>query len=174
MMSRMGSIFKVLGGARFRGASGARLQRSRAAGIATTIAASLIALASVAASTPDVRVTDRVAAVYDFAVVDRADLLDHVVAFVSFATPSGTGGIAMPDVLVQTAEHVPGIDPGTARATANPPSLSFSYDARRADLSDVLMRLAAATPVPVQFALIESIRPAYPSASEPMEIDLQR
>jgi hypothetical protein len=134
----------------------------------------LLALASVSASTSGSRVNERVAAVYDFAVVDRADRLDHIVAFVAFSTPSGTGGIPVADLLVETAERISGIDPGTARATTEPPALSFSYDARMTDVSDVLSRLAAAAPVPVQFAVIQSIRPAYPSAGEPVILDLQR
>jgi hypothetical protein len=134
----------------------------------------VVALASVGASTSVSRENERIAAVYDFAVVDRADRLDHVVAFVSFSTPAGTGGIAVPDVLVETAERISGIDPGTARATAEPPALSFSYDARHTDVDDVLNRLAAAAPVPVRFDLIQAIRPAYPSPIEPMVLDLQR
>ncbi len=80
----------------------------------------------------------------------------------------------MPDVLVETAEHIAGIDSGTTRASAEPPALSFSYDARFTDVADVLARLAAAAPIPVQFALIQSIRPAYPSSAEPTVLDLQR
>jgi hypothetical protein len=150
---------------------------SRIAGAGTVCAVAgvaLLALASVAMPTSGARVNERVVAVYDFAVVDQADRLDHVVAFVAFNTPSGTGGLALPDVLVEAAERVAGIDPGTARATAEPPALSFSYDARYTDVSDLLRRLAAAAPVPVTFALIQSIRPAYPSSGEPSLHDLQR
>jgi hypothetical protein len=155
------------GGARSGNWTSRRL--SRAAKACAVAASALLALASVSASTQVARLNERVVAVYDFAVVDRADRLDHMVAFVAFTTPSGTGGIAVPDLLVQTAEHIVGIDPGTARATAEPPALSFSYDARSTDIADVLRRLAAAAPVPVQFALIQAIRPAYPGDGEPGE-----
>lgn len=170
----MGSTIPARGGDRSTSGRPPR-HLGRAAKLIAATAATLLALASVGASTSSgSRLTERVAAVYDFAVVDRADRLDHVVAFVAFSTPAGTGGIAVPDVLVETAEHISGIDPGTARATAEPPALSFSYDARNTELSEVLTRLAAATPVPVQFALIQSIRPAYPSSGEPVILDLQR
>jgi hypothetical protein len=129
-----------------------------------------LALVSVAASTSAPRLTDDVAAVYDFAVVDRADRLDHVVTFVAFNAPAGTGGIALPDILVQTAERIPGIDAGTARATAEPPALSFSYDARSTSVDEVLARLAAAAPVPLNFAVIRSIRPAYPATDPAYDV----
>jgi hypothetical protein len=173
MMSRMGSTPRFRGGTRSAASNEVR-RFARGARICATVLATGLALASVTASTSNSRINERVAAVYDFAVVDRADRLDHIVAFVAFSTPSGTGGIAVADILVATAERTPGIDPGTARATAEPPALSFSYDARYTDLAEVLRKLAAAAPVPVQFALIQSIRPAFPSPGEPALLDLQR
>ena len=169
----MGSTTPARGGARSRTWAPTR-PFARGATFCAALIATLLALASVGASTSGTRLNERIVAVYDFAVVDRADRLDHVVAFVAFSTPSGTGGIAMPDVLVETAEHIAGIDSGTTRASAEPPALSFSYDARFTDVADVLARLAAAAPVPVQFAVIQSIRPAYPSSAEPTVLDLQR
>ena len=169
----MGSTSHALGGAGTDPPATSR-RLARAAKLCVAGAAVLLGLASVGASTSGAPLNERVVAVYDFAVVDRADRLDHVVAFVAFTTPSGTAGIAVPDVLVATAEHVAGIDPGTARASAEPPALSFSYDARNTDIADVLQRLSAAAPVPVHFALIQSIRPAYPSTGEPIVVEPQR
>jgi hypothetical protein len=159
-MSRMGSKPPIQGGIRNTPPLRTRIAM-RSSRLAALVALSLVSAWAMAG--PDARVDDKMAAVYDFAVVDRADRLDHVVAFVEIVAPANATG-SVHEALVATAERMSDIDPGTARASAYPAVLSFSYDARRVDVRDVLARLAAATPVPVELALIQAIRPAYPDS----------
>src|SRR6266542_1212703 len=126
MMSPMGSMPPAWGGVVRSRTSGSARSSVRRATFSTALVAILVALASVGASTSDTRVNERIVAVYDFAVVDRADRLDHIVALGSFSTPPGTGGIAVPDVLVQTTAQIAGIYPGPPPATTTPPALTIS------------------------------------------------
>ena len=82
-------------------------------------------------------VEDRVAAVYDHAVVMRALERKHQVAFLAIG-----GTIPQAGELRRSIESglgtVTGIDRGTARVSLESASLSFAYDPRKSGLGPVL------------------------------------
>jgi len=67
-------------------------------------------------------IEDKVAATYDYAVVQQAAARHHVVVFAAVETP------ADPRVLGRAAAHVRGIDRASVRAAASPGALSFALD----------------------------------------------
>lgn len=79
-------------------------------------------------------VEDKVAATYDWDVVQKASARHHIVVFAAVEAP------ADPRVLREAAARAKGVDRGTPRAAANPRALSFALDPRR---SNPLAALAA-------------------------------
>lgn len=98
-------------------------------------------------------VEDKVAATYDWDVVQNASARHHVVVFAAVEAP------ADPRVLREAAGRAKGVDRGTPRAAANPRALSFALDPRR---SSPLAALAAIEREPglhgVRLTLIQVMR----------------
>jgi hypothetical protein len=86
-------------------------------------------------------VEDRVASVYDHAVVQRTAAQHHHVGFFAL---EAVGGAKIPRKAVLTvAESVPGIDKGTARASTDPTSLSVAFDPAKISMREIDRALAA-------------------------------
>jgi hypothetical protein len=82
-------------------------------------------------------VEDRVAAVYDHAIVVRALERKHQVAFLAFDGTIAPGG--EPRRSIESAiNSVKGIDSGTARVSLESASLSFAYDPRKPGLGPIM------------------------------------
>ena len=98
-------------------------------------------------------VEDKVAATYDWDVVQHATAHHHVVVFAAVEAP------ADPRALRAAASRARGVDRGTARAAANPRALSFALDPRQ---SNPLAALAAIEREPglhgVRLTLIQVMR----------------
>ena len=121
-------------------------------GVQSLLAAALLAGAP-AAFACGVCVEDKVAATYDYDVVQNASARHHVVVFAAVEAP------ADPRVLREAAARAKGVDRGTPRAAANPRALSFALDPRR---SSPLAALAAIEREPalhgVRLTLIQVMR----------------
>lgn len=113
----------------------------------------VLALAAPAALACGVCVEDKVAATYDYDVVQHAAARHHVVVFAAVEAP------ADPQVLRKAAARAKGVDRGTVRAAGNPRALSFALDPRR---SNPLAALAAIEREPslhgVRLTLIQVMR----------------
>jgi len=72
-------------------------------------------------------VEDKIAATYDYDVVQRASARHHVVVFAAVESP------ADPEALRKAAARVKGVDRASVRAAANPRALSFALDPRAAN-----------------------------------------
>jgi hypothetical protein len=82
-------------------------------------------------------VEDRVAAVYDHAVVVRALERRHEVAFLAIdGTLPAAGDLRRS--LESAISTAPGVDRGTARLSLDAAALSFAYDARKPGLGAVM------------------------------------
>jgi hypothetical protein len=82
-------------------------------------------------------VEDRVAAVYDHAVVVRALERKHRVAFLAIGGTVSQGGELLRSIQSELGT-VKGIDRGTARVSLESAALSFAYDPRKSGLGPVL------------------------------------
>ena len=102
----------------------------------TTLFCVLLA-ASAAAHACGYCVEDKVAAVYDHAVVTRALADGHMVIFFAIGGTLRTKRVALESI----AESVPGVDKGSARAAVELASLSVAFDPRRASLTTVQRHL---------------------------------
>ena len=89
------------------------------------LAAALLAGAP-AALACGVCVEDKVAATYDYDVVQHATARHHIVVFAAVEAP------ADPALLRKAAARVKGVDRSSVRAAANPRALSFALDPRAA------------------------------------------
>jgi hypothetical protein len=98
-------------------------------------------------------VEDKVAATYDYDVVQRAAARHHVVVFAAVEAP------ADPRVLRRAAAKVPGVERASVRAADSPRALSFALDPRK---SNPLAALAAIEREPalkgVRLTLIQVMR----------------
>ncbi|HEX4986576.1 MAG TPA: hypothetical protein VFV71_10995 [Burkholderiales bacterium] len=79
-------------------------------------------------------IEDKVAAVYDYAIVTRAFDRDHRVAFFAIDGTLAAGDAAAVTALVGSAR---GVDKASVRVSAELASLSFAFDQRRASLAEV-------------------------------------
>jgi len=104
--------------------------------VRTTLFCVLLA-ASAAAHACGYCVEDKVAAVYDHAVVTRALADGHMVIFFAIGGTLRTKRVALESI----AESVPGVDKGSARAAVELASLSVAFDPRRASLTTVQRHL---------------------------------
>lgn len=98
------------------------------------------ALAAPAVWACGVCVEDRVAATYDYAVVQRALAHGQVVVYCEL---SGRGGEAR---LRQAAAQVPGLDRDSLRVSAEPAALSFALDAAKRSPAAAAAALQRAVP----------------------------
>jgi hypothetical protein len=80
-------------------------------------------------------VEDKVASAYDHAVVARAMTHGHHVAF--FHVDGTTVGENVRRALARLAESAAGIDPGSARVSADAMTLSVAYDPKRTSFAAV-------------------------------------
>lgn len=91
-------------------------------------------------------VEDKMASVYDHAVVTQALAQQHHVAFFHVDGGLAAAGAGKPGLL-QAAESVPGADKGSARASVESASLSVAFDPKRTTIAalqkDLERRLAA-------------------------------
>jgi hypothetical protein len=100
----------------------------------------LLALAAPAVWACGVCVEDKVAATYDYAVVQRALARGQVVVYCEM---SGRGGDAR---LRQAAARVPGLDAASVRISAEPAALSFALDAAKRSPAAAAAALQHAVP----------------------------
>jgi hypothetical protein len=85
-------------------------------------------------------VEDRVAAVYDHAIVVRALERKHQVAFLTMEGTIPPGGEPRHSI-ESTINAITGVDRGTARVSPESASLSFAYDPRQPGLGPILRAL---------------------------------
>jgi hypothetical protein len=100
----------------------------------------LFALAAPAVWACGVCVEDKVAATYDYAVVQHALARGQVVVYCEM---SGRGGDAQ---LRQAAARVPGLDAASVRISAEPAALSFALDAAKRSPAAAAAALQHAVP----------------------------
>ena len=93
-------------------------------GLAALVVCTVIAPAALACG---VCVEDKIAATYDYGVVQRASARHHLVVFAAVESP------ADPQALRKAAARVKGVDRASVRAAANPRALSFALDPRAAN-----------------------------------------
>jgi hypothetical protein len=79
-------------------------------------------------------IEDKVAAVYDHAVVSRATAANHQVAFFVLEGPLA-GTEAEKQLLQSAVASVAGVDAGSARASSELQSVSFAFDPARSKLA---------------------------------------
>lgn len=84
------------------------------------------ALASPAALGCGTCVEDKIAATYDYDVVQQASARRHVVVFAAVEAPADAHALA------RAAARVPGVDRASVRTAESPRALSFALDPRRA------------------------------------------
>jgi hypothetical protein len=103
-----------------------------------TAAATLLALVLVAgggAGTParacNACREDRVAASYDWQVVERARQRGHVVVFTAIRGAVRPGDVAITAAIERAVGSAAGVDAGTVRVSLAPPATSFACDPRR-------------------------------------------
>ena len=85
-------------------------------------------------------VEDKIAATYDHAVLSRAIVRRHEVAFFSLEGPAAASAQLQRE-LVQALESTRGVDSGTARVALESASLSFAYDPARHTLGSIMSSL---------------------------------
>jgi hypothetical protein len=85
-------------------------------------------------------VEDRVAAVYDHAVIVSALERRHQVAFLAIEGPVGSADTER-RALESSLRQVPGIDAGSLRVSLSGAALSFAYDPKRMGLGPILARV---------------------------------
>lgn len=92
-------------------------------------------------------VEDKVAATYEYAVVERATSRGHEVVFAELRGPVPPGDEALRAWVARAIESTSGADKGTARVSLEPAAVSFAHDPRTASASRMLAaidrRLAA-------------------------------
>jgi hypothetical protein len=86
-------------------------------------------------------VEDRIAAVYDHALVQRTVASGHRMAYFAWEGAL-SGGSARRELLAQV-EAVPGIDKGSARVSMDPAAIAIAFDPRRGDAVSVGAALQA-------------------------------
>lgn len=79
-------------------------------------------------------VEDKIASIYDHAVVTRAVGMGHHVAFYHL-DGAVTQNDATKRALLSAAESVPGVDKGSARVALDTLTISFAFDPRRTSLA---------------------------------------
>jgi hypothetical protein len=109
--------------------------------IMRSLLAAVLALAAGGAVACGYCVTDKMAAVYDHAVVVNATQHAHRVAF--FALGGIPPGAESQRTLQRIAESVRGIDRGTARASSETAALSFAFDPKKHPLGEITRALDA-------------------------------
>ncbi|HWA13020.1 MAG TPA: hypothetical protein VHA15_07995 [Burkholderiales bacterium] len=88
-------------------------------------------------------IEDRVAAVYDHAVVKEALERRHKVAFFALQGPVTSGEVTKRTV-VTTAESLRGVDKGSVRVSVEPAAVALAFDPSRISLPAILGPLEAA------------------------------
>ena len=106
------------------------MKPSRSAGAAIPLLALLLALASTAASACGYCVEDRIAAVYDHALLQRAQASKHELAYFAWDGPM-TRNAASRQQLQALLEGTPGVDKGSARVSMEPAALALAFDPQR-------------------------------------------
>jgi hypothetical protein len=87
-------------------------------------------------------VEDKVAAVYDGAVVTRAVEQKHRVAFFALAGSLPAHDPSLKQAIERTAQSVQGVDPSSARVSLETAALSFSFDPVRTPFAVLYQRMA--------------------------------
>jgi hypothetical protein len=105
-------------------------------------AALMLALQGAAAGACGYCIEDKVAAVYDYAVVTKALGRSHHVAFFGIDGPL-VAGKATQRELAAMVEATGGVDKGSARVSVESAALSFGFDPARAPLAKVIKALEA-------------------------------
>lgn len=113
-----------------------RMSRSRAAAIAVLLCAAVWGSADTASACGHCH-GDKVAAVYDHAVVTKALKDGHGV---EFAEVNGAFRMSGEDnaALARELAAIDGVDKGTVRVSANPSAASFAFDPRKGSAADLL------------------------------------
>lgn len=88
-------------------------------------------------------VEDRIAAVYDHALVQRARASKHQVAYFAWDSALTRDETSRRRVLA-VAEAVPGIDQGSVRVSMEPAAIAVAFDPRRSDAAAIATALRAA------------------------------
>lgn len=96
----------------------------------------LLAFAATRALACGYCVEDKMAAVYDHAIVVKATERKHRVAFFAL-TGTVAPGADSQRALQRIAESVRGVDGGTARASTETAALSFAFDPGKSSLGDI-------------------------------------
>ena len=104
------------------------------------LAAAALSLLSSASFACGYCVEDRVAAVYDHAIVVRALDRRHQVVFFAIEGPIGTAD-AERRAIEGSLRKVRGADPGSLRVSLSSAALSFAYDPKRRGLGTILTGL---------------------------------
>lgn len=81
---------------------------------------------------------DKIAATYDYAVVQRATHAGHVLVYCAVK------GAFEPDKLAAAVRRVRGVDPSSVRVSREPAALSFALDTRRQPVASALHSLESA------------------------------
>ena len=108
---------------------------------AATACAALLASGTAAACGHCVE--DRIAAVYDHALVQRARASKHQVAYFAWDGALARDGASLRRMLA-LAEAVPGIDKGSVRVSMEPAAIAVVFDPRRSDAAAIATALRAA------------------------------
>jgi hypothetical protein len=120
----------------------------------------VLALNATGAVACGVCIEDRAAVVYDHAVVERAVVRKHQVAFFAL---DGVERLSEPRgrSVRQLAEAAVGVDRGSARVSLDPVSLSLAFDAQKGSVAqlqrDLARRLA---PARLEVRLLQVLDPA--------------
>lgn len=99
---------------------------------------SLALLAPAAALACGTCVEDKIAATYDWDVVQQASARRHVVVFAAVEAPADSRALA------KAAARVPGVDRASVRTASSPRALSFALDPRRASPAAALAAIERA------------------------------
>lgn len=108
---------------------------------------------SAAAVACGVCVEDKMAATYDFTVVQKAAARRHIVVFCDVR------GRLSQEALRSAAQKVPGVQSETVRTSAEPLALSFVIDPARQTPEAAVARVAATLGPPVEVELIRTVAP---------------
>jgi hypothetical protein len=95
------------------------------------VAACAIVLGAASAHTCEICREDKIAATYDWQVVNTAQQRGHVVVFTAIEGSVRADDAALELSLVRRLGAIPGVDAGSVRVSLRPPAASFATDPSR-------------------------------------------
>jgi hypothetical protein len=129
----------------------------------------VLAAAALLASAPDAWacnacVEDKIAATYDWQVVQQARRVGHTVVYAAIQGAVTPGDDAFSHRLLERLAHAAGVDAGSVRVSLAPPAVSFACDLRRRTAADAMaVANRALQGMRIGLALVRAGAPASPT-----------